>query len=84
MYVQLIQRYHFSEHILPPSHLRRPCRHVKKEVEDYHITGVAVMGKHFGGHVAVLAAQQQQITCAVALSPIVDWEAHSESRSILF
>merc|ERR1739838_230255 len=54
---------------------------------EYTISSVvAVIGRSFGGHVAVLASQMstsnsdgddEQFACGIAISPIVDWEAHT-------
>jgi len=55
-------------------------KHIEKNTT-YTITAVGIMGKNFGAHVSVLAAQIEEFSCAIAMSPIVDWEAHTSVPS---
>jgi len=52
----------------------RVLEHLRKR---YEVISVGIIGKYFGGHVAALASQEPEFSCGVAISPIVNWAAHT-------
>lgn len=64
--------------------LKEPIREQWFGRDDYHCTpeNVYVMGASFGGATAILASTYDEITKAVAFSPVVDWNTPSLDEPI--